>query len=135
MQCVGNRGDQFRGISEGRLCLCNPCRQVAAFDELRDDEAETIRRPSYVMDRHDVGMVQFGEYAGFSEKRFYILGVSDSFRVWHLDGYGAVEVIVVSKIDPSEPALTQASEDRVTPDLLVIAAREATRPLTGRFCA
>ena len=46
------------------------------------------------------------------EKRLHILGLSDSFRVRHLDGHGAVEVIVVSKIDPSEPALTQPSEDR-----------------------
>jgi len=59
-----------------------------------------------VMDRHDVGMVQPGKDAGFGEKRCHILGVSDPFRVWHLDGYWAVEVVVVSKIDPPEPALT-----------------------------
>ena len=35
-----------------------------------------------------------------------ILGVRDSLGVGHLDRNGAVEVIVVSKIDPSEPALT-----------------------------
>ena len=51
-------------------------------------------------------MVQSGEDTGFGQKRFHILGVGDSFGVWHLDGDRAVEVIVVSKIDPSEPALT-----------------------------
>ena len=67
------------------------------------------------------------------EKRFHILVVSDSFRVRHLDGYRAVEVIVVSKIDSSEPALTQASEDRVTPDLRGISDQGATRTTNGRL--
>ncbi len=58
------------------------------------------------MNRHDVGMVQLGKDSGFNEKRFHILGVGDSFRIWHLDGYRAVEVIVVGKIDRSKPALT-----------------------------
>ena len=106
MQCVGNRGDQFRRIPEGRSSLSHPDRQVAAFDELRDHEAESVFRATHIEDRHDVGMVQLGEDSGFNEKRFDILGVGDSFGVWHLDGDRAVEVVVVSKIDPSEPALT-----------------------------
>ena len=68
-----------------------------------------------------LGMVQPGEDAGFVQIRFHILGVSDSFRARHLDRDWAVEVVVVSQIDLSEPALTQASEDRVTPDLRGIA--------------
>jgi len=63
------------------------------------------------MDQHDVGMVQVGEDSGFNEKRFQILGVSYSLEVRHLDGYRSVEVIIVGKIDPSEPALAQASQD------------------------
>ena len=58
------------------------------------------------MDRHDVGMVQLGENSGFDKKRFHVLGAVDSFRVRHLDGDRAIEFIVVSQIDPSEPALT-----------------------------
>jgi hypothetical protein len=50
-------------------------------------------------------MVQFGEDSCFTKKRFDILGVGDSFRIWHLDGYRAIQIIVVCKIDPSEPAL------------------------------
>ena len=62
-------------------------------------------------------------------------GVGDSFRVWHLDRHRAVEIIVVSKIDPSEPALTQATDDPVTPDSGGIAVRGATRTLNGRLRA
>ena len=75
MQCIGNRGDQFRRISERRSSLCNPCRQVAAFDELRHHEAKSVFRATHVMNGHDVGMVQFGKDLGFNEKRFHILGV------------------------------------------------------------
>ena len=52
------------------------------------------------------GWSRLGEDAGFVQVRLDILGASDSFGVGHLDGHGAVEVIVVSQIDPSEPALT-----------------------------
>ena len=63
-----------------------------------------------IVDRHDVGMVQLGEDSGFVEKGLDILGVGDPLRVGHLDGDRAIEVIVVSKIDPSESALTQRPE-------------------------
>ena len=40
------------------------------------------------------------------KKRFDILGVGDSFRIWHFDGNGAIEIIVMGKIDRAKPALT-----------------------------
>ena len=80
-------------------------------------------------------MVQLGEDPGFNEKRFHILGAGDSFGVWHLDGDRAVEVIVVSKIDPSEPALTEPTDDPVAPDLGGIAVRGAARTSDGRLRA
>ena len=135
MQGVGDGGDQLRRIPEGRSSLSHPDRQVAAFDELRHDEAESVLRATHVEDRHDVGMVQPGEDPGFNEKRLDILGVGDSFRVRHLDGDRAVEVIVVSKIDPSEPALTEPTDDPVAADLGGIAVRGAARTLEGRLRA
>ena len=77
------------------------------------------------------GMVQLGKDAGFDKKRLDILGASDSFGVRHLDGDRSVEIVIVSQIDPSEPALTQASEDRVTPDLRGIAVEEPLEPQSG----
>ena len=62
-------------------------------------------------------MVQFGEDPGFDKKGLHILGVGDSVRVWHLDRDRAIEVVVVSKIDPSEPPLTEPLDDPVAPDL------------------
>ena len=74
MQCVGDRGDQFRRIPERKASLSDPDRQVAAFDELRHDEAESVVGATHIVNRHDVGMVQPGEDLGFNEKRFQILG-------------------------------------------------------------
>ncbi len=74
MQGVGNRGDQLRRIPERRASLTHPDGQVAAFDELRHDEAETVFRATDIEDRHDIGMVQPGEDPGFSQKRLDILG-------------------------------------------------------------
>ena len=58
------------------------------------------------MDRDDVRVFKLGEVSGFNKERLDILGVGDSFRVWHFNRHWSVEVIVVSKIDPSKPALT-----------------------------
>ena len=107
----------MRRIPARRSSLSHPDGQVTAFDELRDDETESVLGATHIEDRHDVGMVQIGEDAGLDEKCFHVLGLADSFRVRHLDGDGAVEVIVVSKIDPSEPALTEPADDPVAPDV------------------
>ena len=107
-------------------------RKVAAFDELGDDEAETIVRATHVIDRHDMGMVQAGKDAGFVQVSLDILGMGDSFRAWDFDRDGAVEIVIEGKIDPSEPALPKTSEDRVTPDLRGMEKREGfLRILTG----
>jgi hypothetical protein len=50
-------------------------------------------------------MVQLGKIAGFGEKRFHIRGMSNALRVRQLDGYATIKVVVVSKIDSTEPAL------------------------------
>ena len=68
MQCVGDRGDQFRRIPERRASLLHPDRQVAAFDELRHDEAESVLGATDVKDRHNMGMVQPGENPGFDRE-------------------------------------------------------------------
>ena len=52
---------------DGRACS-DPDRQVAAFDELRHDEAEPVFRATHIVDRHDVGMVQLGEDPGFNRE-------------------------------------------------------------------
>ena len=135
MQCVGNGGNQLRRIPEGRANLIHPDRQIAAFDELRHDETEPVFRATHVMDRHDVGMVQLGEDAGFNEKCLGILGASDSFGIRHLDGDRAVKVVVVSEIDPSEPALTEPTDDPIPPNFGGIDVGEVARTLNGRLRA
>ena len=119
---------------DGRACP-DPGRQVAALDELRDDEAQAVLGAAHVEDRHDVGVVQAGQDAGFGEVRLELLGLGDAFRVRHLDGDRAVEFIVMGQIDPPEPALTEPTDDPVAPDLRGIAVRGATRSLDGRLRA
>ena len=106
-----------------RSSLPHPDRQVASFDELRHDEAESVLGATHIEDRHDVGMVQLREDSGFNQKRLDILGSGDSLGVWHLDGDRAVEVVVVSQIDPSEPALTEPTDDPIAPNFGGISVR------------
>ena len=48
MQGLGDRRDQFRRLPEGRSSLSDPGRQIAALDELGDDEAETVVGAAHV---------------------------------------------------------------------------------------
>ena len=81
MQCFGHGGDEFGRIIETKATVGDLGRQVAAFEELGNDVTESVFRATHIKDRHDVGMVQFGEDSGFNEKQFHVLGVNDAFRV------------------------------------------------------
>jgi hypothetical protein len=48
-------------------------------------------------------MVELGKNAGFGEKRLDILGIGDPFGVRNLDRNRTVEVVVLGKVNPSEP--------------------------------
>ena len=87
------------------------------------------------MDRHDMGMVEPGENSGFDQKRFGILGACNTFRVGHLDGDRAIQIIVVREIHRPEPALTEPMDDSVAPDHEGIAVLGAARTLKGRLRA
>jgi hypothetical protein len=116
VQGVGDGGNQLRRIPEGRSTLAHPDRQVAAFDKLRDHEAEPVFSATHIEDRHDVRMVEFGEDSGFNKERLDIKGASDSFGVRHLDGHRAIQVIVVRTINRTEPAVAQPMDDPIAPN-------------------
>src|SRR5262245_36530205 len=85
MKSLGDDSNQVRRVPEGRAIPADPRRQVAALDELRDHEAESIVRATHIEDRHDVRVVQPGEDAGFVQVRLHIPGISDALGVRHLD--------------------------------------------------
>ena len=133
MQGQGNGGYQVRRLLEGRSSLSNLDRQIASFDEFRHNVAESKVGAAHVMDRHDVGMVQPGEDLGFDQKRLGILRVSDSLRIWHLDGDRAVEVIVVSQINSPESALTEPTDDPIAPNSRWLFVQGAFKLSNGEF--
>ena len=115
-----------------RPMLPDPDRQVASFDELGDDEAQTVVGATHVMNRHDMGMVEVGDDAGFGQVCLDILGPRDSFGAGNLDRNGAVELLVIGQEDLTEAALAQAPEDVVPPDLRRMKQREGARTSTQR---
>ena len=117
VQCVGNGGNQFRRIPNGRSNLSNPDRQIAPFDELRDHEAETIVGASHVVDRNDVGMIKARNDAGFIQVCLDIFRARDSLGSWDFDRNRAIKIVIESQENLTEPALPKPSEDRVTSDL------------------
>ena len=82
-----------------------------------------------------MGMVQLREDLGFNQQRFHVLGVGDSFRVWHLDGDRTVKVVVVSEIDTFESALTEPMDDPIAPNFGRISGGEVAQALNGRLRA
>jgi len=47
----------FRRLPKGRSILFDLDCEIAAFDELRHDETESVVGASHVINRHDMGMV------------------------------------------------------------------------------
>ena len=117
---------------EGRACPILTARSLPSTSFETTKQSPSSVRPTSKTGTM-FGMVQSGKDAGFVQIGFHILGVSDAFRVRHLDGDRAVEVVIVSKIDPSEPTLTQTADDPVTPDLRGIAVRGIARTLDWRL--
>lgn len=72
VQRLGHRRHQLGRICHGRPVGLDPLRQGAAFDELGDDEAGVVLGAANVMHRHDVGVVEVGDGAGFGQVGFGI---------------------------------------------------------------
>ena len=62
-----------------------------------------------------MGMVESSDDAGFLQVRLDILRFLNAFRIWHLDGDGSVQFVIVTKIDLTEPAVTEQSDDAIRP--------------------
>ena len=78
--------------------------KIAALDELRHDETESVVGASNVINRHDLGMVQTGEDASFVQVCLHILGLRVSFGAGNFDRNGAVEIIITG---PERPHRTR----------------------------
>src|SRR5262249_16348241 len=93
--------------------LPDPGGQVAALDELRDDEAEPVLGAAGVVDGDDVRVVQAGENTGLGQVGFNILGAFDPAGVRHLDGDLTPQFLVHGQVDPPAAALAQQPLDPV----------------------
>ncbi len=76
-------------------------------------------------------MVQLGKDPGLNKERLDIKGASDSFRVGHLDGHRAIEIIIAGKVDGAEPAPTETMNDPIAPNPGRTAVRDSDRPIEG----
>ncbi len=94
-----------------------PLCQVGPLDVLGDDVAEAVVGPAHVVDGDDARVVEPGEGAGLGQVGLDILATEDPIRVGHLDRHGAVEIVVLSQIDPAETAMAQESDHPVATEL------------------
>src|SRR5262249_43929576 len=83
------------------------------------------------MNRDDTRMVEAGEYSCFREEGLDTLGGWGPLGIGQLDGNLAVQVDVVRKVNPPEPALAKPANDPVTPDANRIRVRGADRARAG----
>ena len=109
---------QCCGLGEGRTDWLDVLGEVAALDELGDDVAPPVLRGADIEDRDDVRVVQAGQDAGLGQVRLDIFGRRSALLVRHLDGDGAMQLLIVGQIDPPEPACTQEPLDPIATDLL-----------------
>ena len=74
VQRLGHRRHQFDRFVERQPGLLEPRGEVGAFDVLRDDETGELLGAADIVDRHDVGVIEVGDGAGFGQVGFGIFG-------------------------------------------------------------
>ena len=98
----------FDSLSEGGY---RGLAQRLAFDQLKYDEGPIVRFAS-IVHRHDVGVIEFGDGAGFAQQARLTLraecGAAD-----HFDGYGPIEHGVIGTIDCAHAALAEFSVESI----------------------
>ena len=73
VQRLGHRRHQLHGFMQRQPGMLEPRGKVGAVDELGNDEAGELLGAADIMHRHDVGMVQVGDGAGFRQIGFGVL--------------------------------------------------------------
>ena len=100
-QGVGHGGGDPGRLRPGRAVALQPSAEVGAFEEIRDD----VNLPPVhadVMDRHDAGMAQLREPAGFLEKSLHAGLRHVGAAAEDLDGDGPVELRVLAEVNRAE---------------------------------
>ena len=104
VQGLGHGRHQRRRRGEGEPRLIDPLRQVAALDEVGDDEAQAVVAAAQVEHGDDVGVVQAGDGAGLGQVGLGVLQRGDAVPVRHLDGHVPPQFVVVAPVDHAEAA-------------------------------
>ena len=90
-----------------RALVLEPSAQVGAFEEIRDD-VDLPPVQADVVDRHDAGMAQLREPAGFLEKSLCRgLAHTVGAAAEDLDGHGPIELRVLAEVNRSETPVSQ----------------------------
>ena len=116
MQCIADDGDQLGGLGISEPSTTKPGRQIATFHILGHNIISLILGTSHIIDRHDVGMGEAGDDAGFVEVR---LDVHESGRMEmarYFDGDVPVELSVVGQVDSPEPPFAEDPDHPVSTD-------------------
>ncbi len=114
MQCLAEDGDQLGGLDVGDTALAKSGSQVAAIHVFGHDVTPAVLGAAHVEDRHDVRVGQPGDDPGFLEIG---LDVQEPGRLeveGDLDGNVAVELGVLSQVDPTEPTLAEDPDHTVS---------------------
>ena len=123
MEGLGDGRHQLRRFPQRQPPLAYPRGQVAAFDVLRHDVAESVVGPADVVDRDDVRMVEPRERPRLGQVRVHVLRPGDLLGVGHLDGDRSVERVVAGEVDPPETALAEPPDHAVAADRRRVALR------------
>src|SRR5205085_11803094 len=94
---VGGPGDDGGGVPGRDPAAVHPPGEGFALDVFRHHEAEAVGGAADVVDGDDGGVVEHGQGAGLGQVAGEVAGVGDEPAVRHLDGDGAVEVLVLGE--------------------------------------
>ena len=114
---IGQRDGDLQQARERQPLAGQQLRQSLSLDQLHRDEVNALGLFHRVQ-RHDVGVVQSGNGAGFPLETGPPVRIFGHLGRQHLQGDLSVQPGVLGDVDLAHPALTQAAEDFVVCEAL-----------------
>jgi hypothetical protein len=131
VQRLGHRRHQFDRLVDRQPGLLEPRSEIGAVDVLRDDVAGKLVRAADIVNRHDVGVIEVGDGAGFGQIGFGGFGAIHQLAMRHLDGDRTLQLSVVSQVNQAEAAFAKESFHPIAPDLLGLSGIDRRRQIHG----
>ena len=133
VESFGQTTNEFGGLNPSQPAFAQAGMERRPIDVLGRDVAVSVVGLACVVYRHDVGMIEAGQHAGFRQIDADLIARTDVAAVGDLDGHVAMQLLIVGEIDRAEAAPSETLDDAVAADLTSSGEHGRTGVAIGRL--